>query len=86
MPGSGFPSENPWESAPMSLWRHQSLDPSLHAARARVAEGFAKEHVLETAIHEGRIYGLGQQHYRAVRRHSLRAVLADDGKQGDALW
>ena len=70
----------------MSLWRHQSLDPSLHAARARVAEGFAKEHVLETAIYEGRIYGLGQRHYQAVRRHSLRAVLAGDGKQGDALW
>jgi hypothetical protein len=51
-----------------------------------VAEGFAKEHVLETAIHEGRIYGLNQRHYQAVRRHSLRAVLADDGKQGDALW
>ena len=69
----------------MSLWRHQSLDPSLHAARARVAEGFAKEHVLETAIIEGRQYGLNQLHYRAVRRHSLRALLAGD-KAGDAHW
>ena len=51
-----------------------------------MAEGFAKEHVLETAIHEGRIYGLNQSHYQALRRHSLRAVLAGDGKQGDALW
>ena len=70
----------------MSLWRHQSPDPSLHAARARVAEGFAKEHVLETAVIEGRIYGLNQRRYQAVRRHSLRAVLAGDGKQGDAHW
>ena len=63
MPGAGFTSENPWESAPQSLWRHQSLDPSLHAARARVAQGFAKEHVLETAIIEGRDGKQGDAHW-----------------------
>ena len=40
-----------------------------------MAEEQAKEQKLETAIHEGRGYGVMQRHYEAIRRESLRSVL-----------
>ena len=40
-----------------------------------VAQTSAKEQKLQDAILGGRLYALGQDHYRAIRQRKLQAVL-----------
>ena len=75
MPGSGFTSANPFQGPPEVLWRNVTLDPQLQMARSTVAEEFAKEWKFQTAIFEGRTYGLNQLHYQAARKAKLASVL-----------
>ena len=75
MPGAGSTSANPFQGLPEGLWRNVTLDPHLQMARAKVAEEFAKEWKFQTAIFEGRSYGLGQVHYQAARKAKLASVL-----------
>jgi len=72
---AGYTLASPWAPAPESLHRNDDLDPSRQALRARVAQTSAKEQKLQDAILGGRLYALGQDHYRAIRQRKLQAVL-----------
>ena len=78
MPGAGFTSANPFQGLPEGLWRNVTLDPRLQAARSQVSEELAKDQKLETAILEGRAYGLNQFHYREARRQKLASALRQE--------
>ena len=72
---AGYTLASPWAPAPESLHRNDDLDPRRQALRAQVAENDAKTHKLQDAILGGRLYALGQDHYRAIRQRKLQAVL-----------
>ena len=72
---AGYTLASPWAPSPESLHRNDDLDPSRQALRARVAQTSAKEQKLQDAILGGRLYALGQDHYRAIRQRKLQAVL-----------
>ena len=69
---AGFPMEDPWGR---SFWRHNLLDPKAQAAQASLLTRETHEEKLQDAVLRGRIYGLGQLHYQAIRRQKLGAVL-----------
>ena len=72
---AGYTLASPWAPSPESLHRNDDLDPSRQALRAMVAQNDAKEQKLQDAILGGRLYALGQDHYRAIRQRKLQAVL-----------
>ena len=72
---AGYTMASPWAGAPDSLWRNADLDPQLQALRASVAQHDAKTQKLQAAIQGGSLYGLGADHYLAIRQRKLQAVL-----------
>ena len=72
---AGYTMASPWAGAPDSLWRNADLDPQLQALRATVAQTDAKTQKLQDAILGGRLYGLGADHYKAIRHQKLQGVL-----------